>query len=311
MMKQRVLIILIFALVLLSIASVGASDADDINVTSSAGMSDGIVGSDVDNINVQTVNDKLDDAISADEKDNEIRLDVIDENTGNGNSFNDLQSLIDKAKDKLDLECSYLRDEYYYKDIEISKDITIDGHGYTIDGNGGLIINIASNKISVTLMNITFSNGVADGGGAIQNAHEDSSLTIINCEFLENSAEEIYLDYGGSGGAIYSKGKLTITDSYFCKNNGNSSGGAICCLNNLLINNTVFRENTAGKGCQGGAIFCSNKEGKISIIDSVFEENEAPGNDIFSNYGEGGAIYCEFSNLYINNTSFTNNNAGC
>lgn len=238
-MKQRGLIILIFVLVLLSIAGVGASDADDISLTSSAGMSDGDIVSDY--INVQSGNDRLDDVISVNEIDSNDSLAVSNENAVLGDSFNDLQSLIDDADGKLDLDSSYFRDPYSPKDIDISKNITIDGHGYTIDGNGGLIINIAEDNITVTLKNITFANGLADGGGAIQNARKTSSLTIINCEFLKNSAENIHAVGGGPGGAIYSKGKLTVIGSYFYENSAAYSGGAIYCNNILLVNNTVFR----------------------------------------------------------------------
>ena len=88
-MKQRGLIILIFVLVLLSIAGVGASDADDISLTSSAGMSDGDIV--IDYINVQSGNDRLDDVISVNEIDSNDSLAVSNENAVLGDSFNDLQ----------------------------------------------------------------------------------------------------------------------------------------------------------------------------------------------------------------------------
>ena len=43
----------------------------------------------------------------------------------------------------------------------------------------------------------------------------------------------------------------------------------------------------------------------------MFEDNKALGNDAFTGYGEGRAIYCEFGDLDVDNTSFTNNHAGC
>ncbi|AWX31620.1 hypothetical protein AW729_00330 [Methanosphaera sp. BMS] len=212
-------------------------------------------------------------------------------------SSDDLQRLIDEADGQLDLD----RDYSGYADI--SKNITINGHGYSIDGDGGPIFNIASKDISVTLKDIIFGNGLSDGGGAIANTYRSSSLTIINCEFVKNSAEKLYGDTGGPGGAIYTLGELNITNSYFYKNNAPKSGGAVYCENNLFVNNSTFIENTAGDGYFGGAICCGKIGGNFTILNSVFENNKARGG-----YGDGGAIYCESGNLVVNNTNFTNNN---
>lgn len=211
-------------------------------------------------------------------------------------SSNDLQRLIEESNGQLDLDGDYSG----YADI--SKNITINGHGYSIDGDGGPIFNIASKDISVTFNDIIFGNGLSDGGGAIANTHRSSSLTIINCKFLKNNAEKLYADTGGPGGAIYTLGELNISNSYFYKNYAPKSGGAIYCENNLFVNNTTFSDNTAGDGYFGGAICCGKIGGNFTIIDSVFENNKARGG-----YGDGGAIYCESGNLIVNNTNFTKN----
>ena len=218
--------------------------------------------------------------------------------------FIDLQNLIDESDGELDLEYDYWynHDSPFTETLKISKSITINGNGHSIDGDGGPMFSIVSKDISVTFKDITFANGLSYGGSAISNPHKSSSLTIINCKFIKNSAENIYGDYAGPAGAIYTAGELNISNSYFYKNIAAESGGAIVCDNNLFVNNSVFSDNRAGINYCGGAIYCGKSGKNITIINSIFENNT-----VFGGYGEGGAIYFEYGNLIVNNTNFTKN----
>ena len=104
---------------------------------------------------------------------------LTDESVGAGD-FKELNDNVTSATTILELTKNYTYNpdvDLDYKDgINITKDITVDGKGYTIDGNGqSRIFNIAN--ATVTLKNINFINGNADLGAAI--CFENGNLTII------------------------------------------------------------------------------------------------------------------------------------
>ena len=175
------------------------------------------------------------------------------------------------------------------KDMTIFQDTWIPGSGTGViinaDGNGGIFI--ISPGVSVTLRNLTLTNGTGFVfGGAILN---QGDLNILNCTFSNN-----YADY--FGGAIYSDGNLTISNTVFTGNwvpdsYNTYSGGAICNMANMNITNSTFTKNSAGSG---GAILSQNYMSNflVTVNNSVFSENYA------SNYG--GAFYIYDGN-YTNN----------
>ena len=83
-----------------------------------------------------------------------------------------------------------------YTSVVISKPITIDGDGHTIDAkNSKYVFNIASVS-DITLKNIVFKNGYSLGNGGVINAGGAHNLKIINCTFLDCIA-------GTHGGAVF------------------------------------------------------------------------------------------------------------
>jgi predicted outer membrane repeat protein len=180
-------------------------------------------------------------------------------------------------------------------DIIINKNLTIIGKGADktiIDAeNLGQIFYITEGN-TLTLINITLTNGRANNGGAIYN--EGGTLTAKNCIFSNNNV----MHYGG---AIYTSGEINIINSTFINNEAISNGGAISTtysdnivtyyiINSTLINNT---------GVMGGAIHNDNDNYMI-INNSVFINNTA--------HAHGGAISNYGNNLTIDNSVFTNNN---
>lgn len=145
--------------------------------------------------------------------------------------------------------------------------------GTTASYAGGAIINetgTAGGADAVLNINgtennkVTFTNNVAETGGAILNG---GSATISNTIFRQNGAKTIATGdlKTTSGGAIYNK-----TDGV---------GSA-----QMNISNTLFDSNTATD--KGGAIY--NEDGKIVITDSTFVNNSAGATSALPN---GGAIY--------------------
>lgn len=131
-----------------------------------------------------------------------------------------------------------------------------------------------------------------------------SDTLIENCEFINTTSAKnagaIYTDIAGSLGA---DGNLIITHTRF-KNASSGYGGAVMQLGgHLIINNSEFTNDWARLG--GGAVYVSSSDAKIS--NSNFTCN---GVDVIEGYPTyGGAIFCDYANLTVTNSRFTNSTA--
>ena len=201
--------------------------------------------------------------------------------------------------------------------ITLNKNMAIIGESQTdtiIDGEQQNNIFTISSGVTVTIQNLTLTNGTAYGSGAIYNV---GNLTVTDSTFTENTASgggAIFNYYGavnvtGStfientaneyGGAIYNYyGAVNVTGSTFTNNTATNLGGAI--YNDyggiMTVTGSTFTENTAN---YGGAIF--NYYGTITVIGSTFTENTA-------NYS-GGAIFNDGDNLTVTDSAFIENTA--
>ena len=256
------------------------------------------------------------------EIDYELFSHVISLNQYYEGSFTDLKHLISNSGDVINLTRDYtfsVMSDYMLMDgIYINKDLTINGNNHVIDGDGwARIFNIDGHK--VVLNNITFANGNADNGGAIQTSSQ-TSLSIDSCRFENNSAK--------NGGAIYLKSynPINIESSIFKNNTASEKGGAIhyrgyyeskifSNITGTFTNNRAsdggaiylidvnryhikgnFTKNSAGN--TGGAI-CAAAALALPILsmDGVFDSNAA---------AFGGAVYAfnpsgNFTGIYQNN----------
>lgn len=156
------------------------------------------------------------------------------------------------------------------------------------------IFNIGSG-ITVSISDITISNGNIDdpAGGILIN--DTNSVTINNCIFDGNNSS--------LGGAIYSIGStiLNINDCIF-ENNNSEVTGAMRIEDNVSVNviNTIFRNNTASVGI--GAVSVSDDVTAV-FSDCLFENN--------SSVGDAGAIRWSGDGICsVNNSIFRNNSSG-
>lgn len=129
--------------------------------------------------------------------------------------------------------------------LTVSKNITIEGNGYTIDGDGKYAFLDITASVKLQLQNLIITNMYTGDDGAVINAGKKNtspSVELRNCIIKENS---------GYHGIIYSRyGSLLIDHCTFMDNkcNGTSSSnygniyvynsGAATIQNSILVNNT-------------------------------------------------------------------------
>ena len=171
----------------------------------------------------------------------------------------------------------------------------------TSDKYGGAIFS----KGTSTISGVEFiSNTATDRGGAIYN-ESDSTIKILNSDFLGNKTTSTSL---GQGGAIYNLGAdsvVNIVDSSFLSNEA-EDGGAIYNRGKLTItakdNEIDFMDNRA---TNGGAIYneCGSRgDANIYIVAEGEDIRFFNNNNLSSN---GNGIYNEANgtrkaNIYLN-----------
>ena len=231
--KKTLLVFCLIICVLFSVSSVVAGDVNGEVIASesqdSAVVSQATVEVDNDNQKIENnlISSSSEDILS--EKDN--------------GTFTALQDKISNAAEgaTIELENDYANDGVLADGILISKSITINGNGYTIDAqHKSRIFNVTAN--SVVLNDIKFINGNATLGGAI--FCEGDNLTIWNSTFINNAADW--------GGANYFKNTIShlIITADFINNVAQISGGANY-FNDNVVNVSIsgdFSDNVAANG---------------------------------------------------------------
>ena len=185
----------------------------------------------------------------------------------------------------------------------IRSDITIQGEGAEISGDGRYRIFVIDSGGSLNLVDLTVRDGwapddgqmnlVGDGGAILNHGY----LRLEDCTLRNNTS-------GEDGGAIRNLGRLQVVESSFIDNTAGRQGGAIYSSDGstegvdrarLEVGASTFRGNRASR--HAGAIFIY---GAATIYDSVFSGNHA---DV-----SGGALY-NLGRSEITATEFTSNSS--
>ena len=181
-----------------------------------------------------------------------------------------------------------------------NKTITIIGAGADktiIDLNKTQFMDIKSTS-SVVLTNLTIINGYTKYGGAIYN---NGNLTIQNCNFKNNSAT--------SGGAIYSgtTANLNIYSSTFEDNVVTDSGGAVFSYNVGIYDSTFIRNKGTGTYSTGGSIYINGNSNKYSVLNrNIFKDTSVArqGGALYLSYVN--VTNCIFENASTTDTGSSN-----
>ena len=172
-------------------------------------------------------------------------LSVSDENRllEGSRTFTNLSEDINNNQDgEVNLNSDYYfnsdSDSSFRNGISISRNVTVNGNGHTLDGkNSARIFSITNSNINVVLKNLVLVNGKNNNGGAIS-----GNCIAQNCTFINNTAIVF-------GGAIY-RGSAVECNFY---NNTAEEGGAIFIdKKNFNIINCIFENNAASE--LGGAV---------------------------------------------------------
>jgi hypothetical protein len=160
----------------------------------------------------------------------------------------------------------------------------------TISGTGRVQVMLVGTGATLALHHVRIANGLSLFTGSGGGIYNKGTLTVSNSILSGNSAPN------DSGGAIYNDGVLAVTNSTFSKNNAFFAGGAIGSSGKLTITNSTFSGNSTQ--FEGGGIGAG---GTLTIINSTFFENSA--------LSEGGGIRNVFGTLTITNSTFSGNSA--
>lgn len=179
---------------------------------------------------------------------------------------------------------------YKESNIIISKNLKIQGESddnTIIDAQGQNRIFTILSGVRVDISNLKLQNGqTSNSGGAI---NSKGSLSINDCTFYNNKAPYYY------GGAIQNlQGSLVIKDTTFLSNVARVSGAIDSNRGTLVVDNCYFKSNKATNG-QGGAMV--NAQGSMTIKNTVFSYNSATN-------GFGGVFYNSKGSLGVSNCTF-------
>ena len=219
-------------------------------------------------------------------------------------SFDDLSAKINETPENgiLTLDCDYEYKNGSNKGIMISKSITIDGAGHTLDGKkASRMFNVTADN--VTLKNINFVNGNAygryfsnsAGGGAIY--WNGANGAIESCNFTNNygngieddpfDKEEVWIDENGIEFHTY---RIRPMGAKI-----NEGGAIVWNATNGTVFRCIFKNNGVGYPNYGGAICWRGSLGKV--LESEFYENDAWAGAAICWIGENGTIlYSKFVN---------------
>lgn len=193
--------------------------------------------------------------------------------------------------------------------------------GCTFDENYGQFARGAGIAImdggDLTVISCAFSNNDMVGvdftqalGGAIYSDNYAGTVRVADCSFTNNASTSFFAT-GQSpnyGGAIYSAGdSLQVYNSIFTENESHL-GGAIAVFSNLLMVNTVMRDNVAFSlngpafsfGDRGGAIYFGGSSADGSVITNSTIVNNSAGEGSGIKNGNGAPFLLHNSIVYGN-----------
>ena len=227
---------------------------------------------------------------------------------GDYDSFDELARLINNTPEGgvLILDSDYAYIEGQIKGVLISKSITIDGQGHTLDGRHlSRIFNITADN--VTIKNVNFINGNALGryfgsylgGGAIY--WNGNNGNLFNSNFTDNHGSGIEDDpFDKEETYVDENGMIVHVIRFRPVGAKINEGGAITWNGtNGHVDGCIFTKNSVGYPDSGGAIMWRGDNGLVT--NSEFYENSAWCGSAICWVGANGTV---LSSIILNNSFF-------
>ncbi|NUM47143.1 MAG: hypothetical protein HUU38_20785 [Anaerolineales bacterium] len=165
----------------------------------------------------------------------------------------------------------------------ITSEITLEGHGHTIDGNHTFQVLFVEASGDLTLNEVTITGGTASFGGGIANY----GTLILNQSTLSGNSADL------NGGGLFSHGTAILNDTFF---NGNTAGNGAGIENqgSMTLNGSTFENNSAD--FWGGGV--SNQGGTVLIMNSTLNGNLA---------NQGGGLSNAYGMVEVSNSTISGN----
>lgn len=190
-----------------------------------------------------------------------------------------------------------------------------------INGAGGALYGSLYSTLNVDNMNFVNNESAGRGGGAIY-SHFQTTLNVTNSRFDNNRSfgrerdGEGFAESAGGAITIWSESQMTIRNSVFENNQGVNGGAVYNLLTDLLIENSIFRNNDTSKGSVGEQTFggfgggvytdgAGTGTGTITIRNSRFEGNKGAGQGggaFLNAYRDGNHRFLVEDVLFLNNS---------
>ncbi len=172
----------------------------------------------------------------------------------------------------------------------ITSEITIEGNGYTLSGNGSFRL-LDVDGGALTIRDMTLADGNASVGGAIR-LRNGARVSATNLRFRDNEATK-----GGAIATVSDDVWLHVEGSSFIGNWATDDGGALLADGGKVnVANSSFQGNAAGKF--GGAL--ASRRGRVEVSNSTLSGNEA---------NEGGGIHINGAYTTLTHLTLMNNRA--
>lgn len=149
-----------------------------------------------------------------------------------------------------------------------------------LSGGGGALYNLQFGSVSMTRVTVernTAEGGFGNGGGVLNIAQD--VLTVVDSSIADNIALL-------SGGGIYTNSEVNLEQTIVSGNSAGTNGGGIATFGefaSLNLSNTTVTDNQAGGDGGGVDIGAADTDGQVAaIVASTIADNQAA--------GDGGGI---------------------
>lgn len=158
--------------------------------------------------------------------------------------------------------------------LQAGSDVTLEGHGADISGNGNDRILTVNSGATLVMNETGIKNGSITGasGGGVSNS---GTATIMNSTIEGNWANV-------AGGGLYNDGTMVVMNSTLYGNSTGlvgfsvGSGGAVFNAGSMTMDNTTVTQNTAAQAQYSGVV--SGSGGTLTIRNSVIAYNDGSHN---------------------------------